>query len=253
MNVLGIIPARYASTRFPGKPLVNINGKSMIQRVYERSSQVIEDLIVATDNDIIADKVKEFDGQVILTSEKHNSGTERCAEAMIKYQELSGKDFDVIINIQGDEPFIHKEHLTKIINCFENRDTQIATLAKHITDNSDIFNPDKPKVLINNDKFAIYFSRSPIPYIRDHKKEDWHLHHKFYKHIGIYAYKKETLKKITKLEKADLEIAESLEQNRWIQNGYKIYVGLTEKESISIDTQNDLDYVKKNISEFMEN
>lgn len=252
MNVLGIIPARYASTRFPGKPLADIEGKSMIQRVYERSAQELDNLIVATDSDIIAEKVKEFDGKVVLTSEKHNSGTERCAEALSTYREMSGKDFDVIVNIQGDEPFIHKEHLREIIKCFENCETQIATLAKRITKNEDIFNPDKPKVLINNDNFAVYFSRSPIPYIRDYDQKEWHLHHVFFKHIGIYAYRSEILNEITKLKRAELEIAESLEQNRWIQNSYKIYVRLTEKESISIDTKEDLDYVKKNISDFVE-
>ena len=171
---------------------------------------------------------------------------------MIKYQKSSGKIFDVIINIQGDEPFIQQEHLKKIIANFQNSETQISTLVKEIKSNEDIFNPDKPKVLINNDNFAIYFSRSPVPYLRGVEKKDWHKYHKFYKHIGIYAYRKDILEKITLLKPSALEIAESLEQNRWIENGYKISVNFTNKESVSVDTKDDLKFIEKNYSEFME-
>lgn len=252
MNILGIIPARYASTRFPGKPLIDIMGKTMIQRVYERSSEIIDNLIVATDDDRIAEGVKKFDGNYVLTSIKHKSGTDRCAEALKIYQQKTGKKFDVIINIQGDEPFIQKEHLIKVISNFQNSETQISTLVKEIYSNEDIFNPDKPKVLINNDNFAIYFSRSAIPYLRGIEKNDWHKYHKYYKHIGIYAYRENILEEITNLEPSALEIAESLEQNRWIENGYKISVNFTNKESISVDTDDDLKFIEKNYSEFME-
>ena len=252
MNFLGIIPARYGSSRFPGKPLVDIMGKSMIRRVYERVSEVFDDLIVATDDDRIADEVRSFNGNCLLTSEKHKSGTDRCAEAALKYELNSGKKFDVIINIQGDEPFIEKEHLNKIISCFDNKEVQIASLIKEINSNDDIFNSDKVKVLINNYNFAIYFSRSAVPFLRDTAKEDWHKKHRYFKHIGIYAYQHSVLQEITKLQRTPLEIAESLEQNRWIENGYKIYTDFTTLESASVDTEEDLKIIIKNFSGFVE-
>lgn len=240
MKVLGIIPARYASTRLPGKPLVDINGKTMIRHVYERVKQVFDFVIVATDDVRITDEVEGFGGNWVITSENHQSGTDRCAEAVAIYEKQTGENFDVVINIQGDEPFIKIEQLQQVISCFEEFGTEIATLIKRIDDLDDVFNTNKPKVVINKDKEAIYFSRSPIPYIRNFDKENWLENHTFYKHIGIYGYRKDILLKITKLKQSALEIAESLEQNRWIENSYKIKTEITEHESISIDTFDDL-------------
>ncbi len=241
MNILGIIPARYASSRFPGKPLVNINGKTMIRRVYENSCEALKDVVVATDNKLIFEEIKSFGGKVVMTSENHKSGTDRCAEALLLFEIQKNTKFDVVINIQGDEPFINKEHILKLAEAFENEKiTEIATLIKKIDINDDIFNPDKPKVIFNKFSEAVYFSRSPIPYVRDAKKEDWIKKYTFYKHLGIYGYKSSILHEITKLKHSGLEKAESLEQNRWIENGYKIKVIETNKESISIDTEDDL-------------
>jgi len=252
MKILGIIPARYASTRFPGKPLVDIKGKTMIQRVYERSSCVISHVIVATDDDRIVQDVKRFNGNVVFTSDQHKTGTDRCAEAYKIYQNESGINFDVIINIQGDEPFIQKEHLEKVIANFNRESTQISTLVKRITENEDVFNENLPKVLMNIENMAIYFSRSPVPFIRDFDKSEWHLKHTFFKHIGIYGYKADVLNEITKLKQSGLEIAESLEQNRWIENGYRISVAETEKINFPIDTQDDLKKILDNFSIDME-
>ena len=240
MNILGIIPARYASTRFPGKPLADIKGKTMIHRVFENCKKTLNEVVIATDNNLIEEEVKQFGGNVIMTSENHKSGTDRCAEALEKYEKTTGKIFDIVINIQGDEPYIHKEYLTKLITCFDDIETEIATLIKKINSNKDIFDPNKPKVIIDKQNYAVYFSRSPIPYLRGIKKEDWHLKHTFYQHIGIYAYRSKILKKITNLPISGLEIAESLEQNRWLENGFKIKTDITDKESISIDTPDDL-------------
>ncbi len=245
MKILGIIPARYASTRFPGKPLADIKGKTMIQRVYENSIQSLSDVIIATDNNLIAEEVKHFGGKFVMTSENHRSGTDRCAEALSIFEKEKDSHYDIIINIQGDEPFIHRNHITKLIACFEDPETEIATLIKKIDENEDIFNPNKPKVIVNKNKQALYFSRSPIPYLRNYEKKDWHIHHTYYKHIGIYAYKSTVLKKITKLPVSGLEIAEALEQNRWLENGFKIKTDITEKESMSIDTPKDLEYFIK--------
>lgn len=240
MKVVGIIPARYASKRFPGKPLVDIAGKTMIQRVYEQSKKSINDVYVATDDKRIQKAVLEFGGQVIMTSKKHNSGTDRIAEAIDIINKLEDTNFDIIVNIQGDEPFIYPEQIDSVIKCFNNKQTQIATLAKHINNSDDIFNENKPKVILNKNKEAINFSRSPIPYYRGKKRHEWVTSHKYYKHIGLYAYRLDILKEITKLKESSLEIAESLEQLRWIENGYKIVVEETEFESIGIDTPKDL-------------
>ncbi len=240
MRVVGIIPARYASKRFPGKPLVDIAGRSMIQRVYEQSKKSIEHVFVATDDKRIQKAVLEFGGEVIMTSKKHNSGTDRISEAIDIINENRNDPFDVIVNIQGDEPFIYPEQIDSVIKCFKKKRTQIATLAKHIINTEDIFNENKPKVIINNKKEAINFSRSPIPFYRGKKQNDWVTSHKYYKHIGLYAYRLDILKEITKLPESSLELAESLEQLRWIENGYKIIVEETEFESIGIDTPKDL-------------
>ncbi len=239
MNFIGIIPARYASTRFPGKPLVMINGKMMIQRVFEQASKVFDHVVVATDDKRIFEAVEGFGGKVVMTSKKHRSGTDRCAEAVSIYESDYDIEFDVVVNIQGDEPFIYPEQLKEVAACFKNKKVQIATLAKPINNSEDIFNPNKPKVIVNKKQDAIYFSRSPIPYVRDEKQEKW-VKYRFYKHIGLYAYRKDVLHKITRLDATPLEIAESLEQLRWIENGYKIKVEFTEYESISIDTKADL-------------
>ncbi len=248
MKILGIIPARFASTRFPGKPLVDIKGKSMIHRVYEGASSLIEEVIVATDDIRIANEVNSFSGKYVMTSELHKSGTDRCAEALFEYEKKTGKTFDAVINIQGDEPFINKEHLFKVIEILKKSESQISSLVKKINKNADIFNPNKPKVIFDKHMNAIYFSRSPIPFIRDAEQAEWHNRHNFYKHIGLYGYKSEILKQITLLNQSSLEKAESLEQNRWLENGYKITLDITEFESVSIDTSEDLEFVLKNLS-----
>lgn len=247
MDFIAIIPARYASTRFPGKPLVNINGKSMIRRVYEQVKLVIDDVYVATDDDRIANEVKQFGGNIVMTSENHKSGTDRIAEAINLIQKNLNRNFDVVINIQGDEPFIKPEQIKEIISCFDDKKTRIATLVKKIDKEEDIFDINKPKVVLNKSKQAILFSRSPIPFLRNTEKEKWHLKHNFYKHIGMYAYKTNTLKELTKLQQSPLEIAESLEQLRWIENGYNISVAITEFDSFGIDTPEDLERILNKI------
>lgn len=243
MNFVGIIPSRFASTRFPGKPLANINGKSMIQRVYEQAKLVLSDVYVATDDDRIANEVKQFGGNYIMTSENHQSGTDRIAEAIDNIKKNNKKTFDVVINIQGDEPFIKPEQIKEIISCFNNKNTEIATLVKRIEHNEDVFDVNKPKVLFDKNMKAIYFSRSPIPYLRNVEKSEWHLKHNYFKHIGMYAYKIEILKQITQLKQSPLEIAESLEQLRWIENDYTITVSETNFESIGVDTPDDLEKI----------
>jgi 3-deoxy-manno-octulosonate cytidylyltransferase (CMP-KDO synthetase) len=242
MKILGIIPARYASTRFPGKPLVDIGGKSMIQRVYEQSKKcaLLNDVIVATDDDRIYDHVTGFGGKVVMTSPDHQSGTDRCAEISLKHPE-----YDIIINIQGDEPYINPEQISKVALCFDASDTQIATLVKKIQSEQELFNPNSPKVIINNNSEAIYFSRSPLPHIRGQKEDNWLQHFNYFKHIGIYGYRADVLQQITKLPVSPLEKAESLEQLRWVENGYRIKVAETELETYAIDTPEDL----KKISE----
>ncbi|MDR0572454.1 MAG: 3-deoxy-manno-octulosonate cytidylyltransferase [Tannerella sp.] len=241
MKFLGIIPARYASTRFPGKPLADMEGKPMIQRVYEQVGSTVDQLYVATDDEHICETVKKFGGHAILTSEEHRSGTDRCYEAFQKV----GNGFDVIINIQGDEPFIQPEQIELLKNCFSQTDTQIATLVKPFDKNGDfeqtLFNPNTPKVVLNNYSEALYFSRSVIPYIRGEKYTGWLKAHPFYKHIGLYAYRSDVLKEITALPPSTLEIAESLEQLRWLQNGYKIKVAVTDQETTGIDTPEDME------------
>jgi len=240
MKVIGLIPARYASKRFPGKPLVDIEGKTMIQRVYEQAKKSIEHVYVATDDKRIQKAVLEFGGLVIMTSKKHNSGTDRIAEAIDIINKNEDTPFNVIVNIQGDEPFIYPEQIDSVIACFKKKKTQIATLAKHINNTEDIFNENKPKVTLSNNKEALNFSRSPIPFFRGKKRNEWVTSHKYYKHIGLYAYRLDILKEITQLKESSLELAESLEQLRWLENGYKIMVEETEFESIGIDTPKDL-------------
>jgi 3-deoxy-manno-octulosonate cytidylyltransferase (CMP-KDO synthetase) len=239
MRFLGIIPARYASSRFPGKPLADMAGKPMIQRVYERVAGLLDDTVVATDDELIYNAVQNFGGKVVMTSTEHRSGTDRCFEACQK----SGGQFDVIINIQGDEPFIKPSQIELLKECFLDEKTQIATLVKPFSSDDDyenLFNPNSPKVVLNENQHAIYFSRSVIPYIRGIQHTEWLKSNVFYKHIGIYAYKSKVLAEITALPQSSLEKAESLEQLRWIQNGYIIKAGITNEETFGIDTPEDL-------------
>ncbi|QNN44111.1 3-deoxy-manno-octulosonate cytidylyltransferase [Pedobacter roseus] len=237
LAVIGIIPARHASTRFPGKPLVDIAGKSMIQRVYEQASKAksLSKVVVATDDVRIADEVKRFGGEFIFTSSDHQSGTDRCAEVI---EALPG--FDIVINIQGDEPFIEPAQIELLASCFTEEKVQLATLIKSIHNQESVYNPNSPKVVIDVNGRAMYFSRSPIPFIRNGEPGVWAEKHQFYKHIGIYGYRTESLKAITKLPPSSLEIAESLEQLRWIENGFYIQTKVTDLETVAIDTPEDL-------------
>ncbi|PLX22301.1 MAG: 3-deoxy-manno-octulosonate cytidylyltransferase [Marinilabiliales bacterium] len=245
MKFIGIIPARFASSRFPGKPLVDIKGKTMIQRVYEQCKRSLEFVYVATDNQRIYDEVVGFGGKVVLTNSKHESGTDRLAEAIQIIQNELNIDFDVVINIQGDEPFIRPEQIAEIKTCFKDNTTEIATLVKIIENSEDIFDENKPKVILDKYMNAICFSRCPIPYLRNNAKSDWIKKHEYYRHIGMYAYKTETLLKLTKLKQSLLEKAESLEQLRWIENGYKIKVAKTNFDSLGVDTPEDLEKILK--------
>ena len=236
MKFIGIIPARYASTRFPGKPLAMLGGKSVIQRVYEQVKDVLDDVYVATDDRRIFDMVLNFGGKVVMTSSSHQSGTDRIAEAIEKI----GGDWDVIVNVQGDEPFIQQEQVEAVCRCFEDESTQIATLGKPFATMEAVQNVNSPKIVVDNQGFAMYFSRSVIPFVRNVEENEWIERFPFLKHIGVYAYRKEVLKNITKLPQSSLEKAESLEQLRWLQNGYKIKVGLTDIETVGIDTPEDL-------------
>jgi 3-deoxy-manno-octulosonate cytidylyltransferase (CMP-KDO synthetase) len=238
MNSIGIIPARYASTRFPGKPLVQINGKSMIQRVYEQASQArLAHVLVATDDERILAEVQNFGGNVVLTGTHHQSGTDRCYEAYT----IFNKPADCIINIQGDEPFIQPTQINLVIDLFSSPATQLGTLVKKISNQTELLNPNTPKVILDNQQQAIYFSRHPIPYVRGAEPEHWLTHRTFYKHIGIYGYRTDILAQITQLPPSDLELSESLEQLRWLQNSYRIKTALTTQENIGIDTPEDLE------------
>ena len=240
MKFVAIIPARFSSSRFPGKPLAMLGGKTIISRVYERVSKVIEEVYVATDDERIYNNVISFGGRAIMTSTAHRSGTDRCEEAFLK----SGSEADVVINVQGDEPFIDPSQLEAIKHCFDDAETQIATLVKPFSEADGLErleNPNSPKVVVDSLGYAIYFSRSVIPYLRGVDKAEWLKKHTYLKHIGIYAYKADVLSEITKLPQGTLEKAESLEQLRWIENGLKIKVGRTDIETIGIDTPDDLE------------
>jgi 3-deoxy-manno-octulosonate cytidylyltransferase (CMP-KDO synthetase) len=241
LKFAGIIPARYASSRFPGKPLAMINGKPMVQRVYEQSRKSLDIVFVATDDERIFDAVKNFGGDAVMTSSEHQSGTDRCAEAVGKISRKNGIDVDVVVNIQGDEPFIRPEEIDLLKSCFNDKNVEIATLIRKTARGEDLFNPNQPKVVIDSLGNAIYFSRAAIPFIRNLGESLWSENYTFYKHLGLYAYTVPVLKKITKLPVSYLEKAEALEQNRWIENGYRIRSAVTELESIAIDTPADLD------------
>lgn len=236
-----IIPARYASTRFPGKPLAILGGKTVIQRVYEQVSKVIHDVYVATDDQRIFNQVEVFGGNVVMTSPNHRSGTDRIEEAL---QHIGGQ-WDVVLNVQGDEPFIQPSQIETLCSCFDEQQTEIATLGKPFATIEAVENPNSPKIVVDNKGFALYFSRSIIPFIRGVEKNDWLSHYPFLKHLGIYAYRTEVLKQITQLPQSSLELAESLEQLRWLQNGFRIKVGTTDIETIGIDTPEDLAKAEK--------
>ena len=242
MKYFGIIPARYASTRFPGKPLAMIGGKSMIRRVYEQASQcsLFEKVVVATDDERIFSHVLEF-GEAVMTAGHHRSGTDRCLEAM---ERISGQqqasERDVVINIQGDEPFIQPEQIEELASLFHDPVTGIGTLVKRITETDELFNPNIVKVVFDRQFQALYFSRWPIPFLRGEEKEQWLSHHRFFRHVGMYAYRLGILKKITSLPFGALEKAESLEQLRWLQHGYPVRLAETSVVSPGIDTPEDL-------------
>ncbi|MBN2212706.1 MAG: 3-deoxy-manno-octulosonate cytidylyltransferase [Bacteroidales bacterium] len=241
MKYIGIIPARYASTRFPGKALAMIAGKMMIERVYEQASKSLDHVYVATDDQRIYHAVEQFGGKVVLTSADHKSGTDRCAEAIKTIESAENTGYDIVINIQGDEPFIQPAQIKKLMTCFAGPDDCIATLVKPFTNKDELFDPNKVKVIADKKGHAIYFSRAVIPFLRNvEKQDDWISNHCFYLHIGIYAYKKDILARITKLPPSELEVAESLEQLRWIENGFRIKLDVTEYDSIGIDTPEDL-------------
>lgn len=242
MKFLGIIPARYASSRFPGKPLVDIEGQTMIRRVYEqvKKSKKLTEVIVATDDQRIATEVLSFGGNVAMTSDTHQSGTDRCAEVI-----ANDREYDVVINIQGDEPFINPDQIDLLATCFENPQTKIATLVKEIGTPEELFNQNIPKVVRNTFGEAIYFSRQTIPFLRGVDQEQWLKKQTFYKHIGIYAYQVDTLRALTQLPVSILEEAEALEQLRWIENGYAIQTAVTTHETVAVDTKEDLNKILK--------
>ena len=237
MSILGIIPARHASTRFPAKPLADLGGKSMIRRVYEQAkkSKSLSKVVVATDHEEIYNHVIDFGGEVYMTSPHHASGTDRCYEVLSK----ETSSFDYVINIQGDEPFIAPEQIDLLASLLDGK-TELATLIKKIDSVEQLLNPNLVKVVLNKDQEALYFSRSVITYFRNQEQAEWVIHHSYYKHIGLYAYRNDVLEKITRLEISSLEKAESLEQLRWLENGYKIKVKETSIETMGIDTPEDL-------------
>ena len=241
MRILGVIPARYASSRFPGKPLAEIRNKTMIQRVYEQAkrSSKITDVIIATDDQRIVDNVMAFGGEIVITSTTHLNGTSRCHEALeIKSSQVMG--YDAVINIQGDEPFIDPGQIDQVCDILTNSKASIATLAKKIEATEDLLDPNIVKVVFGNSKQALYFSRNPIPFIRSYPKVNWLQQASFYKHIGIYGFSTEVLNRIVKMKPGKYELLESLEQLRWLENGIEITVDITEFESVGIDTPNDL-------------
>ena len=245
MTFTAIIPARYASTRFPGKPLAVLGGKTVIERVYEQVSTVLSEVYVATDDERILTCVEAFGGKAVMTRIDHQSGTDRIQEAV----EKTGTRADVIINVQGDEPFIQPSQIQTLMQLFDDSTTQIGTLGKRFESLEAVENPNSPKIVTDMRGFALYFSRSVIPYIREKAYEEWMGEYPFLKHLGVYAYRREVLAEVTRLPQSSLEKAESLEQLRWLQNGYRIRVGLTDVETVGIDTPEDL----KRAEEFLKN
>lgn len=253
MRTLAIIPSRYGSSRFPGKPLADIAGKTMVRRVYEQAKKAFEDVCVATDDHRIIAEVERFGGVAIMTSSQHQSGTDRCFEAYTKYVTLyPDRKIDIVMNIQGDEPLIDPDQLRGLEKAFEDHsEVYLATMAKRIVSPEELFNPNTPKVIMDKDGYALYFSRSTIPYMREVPKEEWHTKHTYYKHIGLYAYKPETLEKICSMERSNLEKCESLEQLRWVESGLRIKVIETSSTTFAVDTPEDLEkivrYIEKDL------
>lgn len=248
MNFIGIIPARYASTRFPGKPLADIGGMTMIERVYRQASKALDEVVVATDDTRIASTVEGFGGRAIMTSAEHRSGTDRCYEAYC----LSGSEADVVINIQGDEPFIAPAQIEALKGCFDSEETRLATLVRRFDPAlgwDALFDPNTPKVVLDSDMHALYFSRSIIPYVRNRPWQEWIDSAVFHTHVGLYGYRAATLAEIVSLPQSPLELAESLEQLRWLQAGYRIKAALTDAPTIGIDTPADLEAAVRMLKE----
>lgn len=248
MNILGVIPARYGSTRLEGKPLVDICGKPMIQRVYEQAKKVLSHVVVATDDIRIEKAVIAFGGNVVMTNTNHSTGTNRCLEAYETVQKDSEIVFDAVINIQGDEPLLEPEQVRCLVNCFEDPKTELATLVMPVSSEGDLFNESEVFVVFDKNKRALYFSRSVIPHIRDVHKTKWLQHHTFYKHLGMYGFTTASLKEFANLKQTKLELTESLEQNRWLENGGVIKIDITQHDSIPVDTIDDLEKVRRIIS-----
>jgi 3-deoxy-manno-octulosonate cytidylyltransferase (CMP-KDO synthetase) len=243
MKFIVIIPARFQSTRFPGKPLAILGDKPIIQWVYENAAKSLPEVYVATDDERIYQTVESFGGKAVYTSANHQSGTDRCAEAARKIAETL--TFDVVINIQGDEPFVRPEQVEGLKQCFDSPETEIATLVKPIANQEEIFNINRPKVVISKNNEALYFSRSPIPFVRDCQQSEWLSRNTFFSHVGMYAYRYDVLLQLTQLPVGTLEKAESLEQLRWLENGFRIKTAQTTFENIGIDTPEDLENAKK--------
>jgi 3-deoxy-manno-octulosonate cytidylyltransferase (CMP-KDO synthetase) len=244
MRILGIIPARYASTRLPGKPLADIAGKSMVQRVWERAQQAtaMHNVVVATDDERIHAHVTAFGGRSVLTAPHHPSGTDRCHEALLQ---LGAQHYDAVVNIQGDEPFLVPQQVDELCTALAHATGGIATLAHHLSDDRDLDDPGKMKITVDMNGDALYFSRSAIPFLRNHTTGPRHTAFRFLKHIGLYAYRVDVLQRLVALPPSSLELAESLEQLRWLENGYKVRVGLTEHPSFSVDTPADLEEARR--------
>lgn len=236
--IVGIIPARYASTRFPGKPLIDIEGKTMLQRVYEQASKsrLLSKVVVATDDERIYAHVKDFGGEVVMTAAYHPSGTDRCMDALLQLEE----DFRYVINIQGDEPFIEPEQIDELAAILRDGTTELATQMIAVDSYEILFDKGEVKIVLNAGNEALYFSRMVIPFIKNVDEKEWHTQHRYYRHVGMYAYRKDILEKITKLPVSALEKAESLEQLRWLENGFRIKCVQTKYESHCIDTPEDV-------------
>lgn len=239
-SILGIIPARYASTRFPGKPLIDILGKSMIQRVYEQAkkSSSLTEVIVATDDERIYKHVESFGGKAAYTKVDHPSGTDRCYEALLNSQ----GNYDYVINIQGDEPFIDPSQIDTLASVCDGK-TELATLMIPVDSHEVLFDMGEVKITLNTNMEALYFSRMVIPYFKGKPQEEWHKHHQYFRHVGMYAYRKDILEKVTQLKPSSLENAESLEQLRWLENGFKVKCAITQFDSHCVDTPEDVEKV----------
>ena len=246
MKFTAVIPARYASTRFPGKPLAMLGGKTVIQRVYEQAASVLSEVYVATDDERILSAVKAFGGRAVMTRADHQSGTDRIEEAV----EKTGTQADVIINVQGDEPFIQPSQIKTLMALYDDPQTQIGTLGKRFDSMDAVSNPNSPKIVTDHRGFALYFSRSVIPFIRGIETDEWLSHYPFLKHLGVYAYRRKVLAEVTRLPQGQLEKAESLEQLRWLENGYRIRVGLTDVETVGIDTPADLERAEQFLAQW---